>query len=105
MIFCDSWRTALSYKIIEGFPQNVELEVRELLSLGWELNGVLFPRIHDGHHLVVQSLIRDTVEEESELSGDLPQVSPSLSNLIQRVTQEPNNSPPTLDITNTTGNT
>lgn len=85
----------MSYKIVEGFPGNVEIEVQELMNQGWQLNGPLFPRIHDGHHLVVQSLVHNDptvliadVIIDDEVDNVNVVISPTLSDLVARVIRE-----------------
>ena len=48
-----------AFKIIEGLPEHVELDVNRYLSSGWELNGELFHRTVDGNNIAVQSIRRD----------------------------------------------
>ena len=40
-----------TYKIIEGLPKDVELEVCLQLSQGWKCNGELFHRQVDGNNI------------------------------------------------------
>lgn len=98
----------MSYKIVEGLPSAVETEVNALVKQGWKRNGSLFPRIHDGYHLVVQGLYHpdEEISEPPVVSvSDHPTLTPSLKELIDRVTQEPYNTPPTLSIDSDSGNT
>ncbi len=74
----------MKYKIVEGLPSAVEQEVQLLLANGWELNGQLFPRIHDGYHLVVQGMVSTTTEETEEKE----EAPVNLIDLIKRVTTD-----------------
>ena len=83
----------MTYKIIEGLPTAVEKEVQEHIALGWRLNGQCFPRIHDGYHLVVQSVVKDEPLDpnEPDRSVEPPPFSTSLTELIARVQGSPEN--------------
>ena len=58
-----------SFKIVEGIPSHVEIDVNNLLKDGWKLNGALFHRNVDGNNVAVQSMSKNTttVHEQEEV--------------------------------------
>lgn len=54
------------YRIVEGLPKAVEMEIVQLRANGWKLNGPLAYRNVDGNTVAIQGMIEDNEDTDVE---------------------------------------